>query len=377
MLGGLVLALAISVLPPPGQAASPPTQRGPCQGEFQPVSPALTDLAGQPYVRMDGTVTAAVGGLYPGGRNTRPAAHEAAGLALARQVAPLNSAGEPDPAGGRIVLLAIGMSNTALEFRAFRDRALADPTVNSQLQLVSGAAAAQTAETWLDPAASNWEAVAGRLRHERVTPAQVQVAWVKLTRTMGGDFPGKAEQLRDDLATVARNLRRHYPNLKLVYLSSRTRAYQYWEGLSPEPAAFETGFAVRWLIEQQLAGDPSLNFDPQRGPVVSPWLAWGPYLWVDGENTRSDGAAWTTADLIEDCTHPSESGIAKVADQLMAFFKTDSTTRNWFLAEGAGNPQPAPAATATPSATVSPPAPPTPAPGPGCRLKPRQRACAF
>jgi hypothetical protein len=63
--------------------------------------------------------------------------------------------------------------------------------------------------------------------------------------------------------------------------------------------------------------------------VVAPYLSWGPYLWIDGENPRSDGRTWLASDLLQDCTHPSPTGIQKVVDMLMQFFKTDSTT-NWF-----------------------------------------------
>ena len=35
----------------------------------------------------------------------------------------------------------------------------------------------------------------------------------------------------------------------------------YHQGLSPEPAAFENGLAVKWMIEKQISGDPSLNYD--------------------------------------------------------------------------------------------------------------------
>ena len=47
------------------------------------------------------------GGLYPGGSNKLPAAHEAAGLAAARSIRPLDAQGLPDEARGKIVLISI------------------------------------------------------------------------------------------------------------------------------------------------------------------------------------------------------------------------------------------------------------------------------
>jgi len=54
-------------------------------------------------------------------------------------------------------------------------------------------------------------------------------------------------------------------------------------------------------------------------------------LWADGTTARSDGLTWLCSDLGSDFTHPSSSGISKVADQLLAFFKTDPTATPWFL----------------------------------------------
>ena len=165
---------------------------------------------------------------------------------------------------------------------------------------------------------------------------QVQVVWLKqaIARPSSlGTFPAHAQVLRDDLAVIARNARARYPNLKLLYFSSRTRAYtNVASSLNSEPFAFEGGFSVKWLIEDQIAGRNNLNWDAARGPVIAPLLLWGPYIWADGTTSRSDGFTWLCSDLQNDYTHPSTTGgVPKVATQLLAFFRTDPTAIPWFL----------------------------------------------
>lgn len=318
--------LLLALVTPVAAAAQEET----CSMPFEPVSTPLNDLAGEEYLRMDGTPTGAFGGLYPQGSNSRPPAHEAAGQRIARQVVPLNAAGNPDPQQGRIVMISIGMSNTAMEFLTFIEFTQVDSQVNPKLSLVNGAQPGQTSEAWVDPQAPTWLEVDNRLQQAGLTPAQVQVAWLKQTQTGYGLFPDKPRALQSELKAIVRNLHIRYPNIRLVYLSSRTRSYTYWIGLSPEPSAFESGFAVKWLIQDQIEGDPELNYDPSKGTVVAPYLSWGPYLWADGLNPRSDGLIWAPEDMVQDCTHPSDQGRAKIAQLLMNFFKSDSTT-TWFV----------------------------------------------
>lgn len=357
-----LLALFVSltaVFPPPASHA-----QSVCTGEFIPVSQPLNDLGSGEYVRMDGTATGVIGGLYPGGSNVRPAAHEAAGIALAQQITPLNENGQPSE-NGRIVLISAGMSNTAAEFIEFVRLWRVDDSINTQLAIVNGAQPGQTAEIWADPNAQVWQDLINFLATGGLTPLQVQVAWVKLTHIGPGDFPIKAEVLQADLEHVARNLKLHFPNLQIAYFSSRTRSYTYWQGLSPEPAAFETAFAVRWMLEKQISGDATLNFNPNNGPAVAPYLSWGPYLWIDGLNPRSDGLIWPQTDLVGDCTHPSDSGELKVAHMLMDFFKTDTTSVSWFLSNPIiPTPTPIPLPTSTPVPASSPTATSIPQPSP-------------
>jgi hypothetical protein len=287
-----------------------------------------------------GTYLGYQGGLYPQGRNTRPPAHEAAGEDIARnQIVPRDASGNVDRAGGRIGMISVGMSNTTLEFGnnpgAFETQANADPSKNRQLVIVNGAQGGQAADAWVNPNAPTWSVVDQRLHSAGVTPLQVEVAWVKEADAMPsrfGAFPNHAQHLQSELAAIARNLVIRYPNIRLAYYSSRTHAFTTDpQGLNPEPYAYESGFSTKWLIADQLNGNPDLNYDPTRGPVVAPYLSWGPYLWANGMDPRSDGFVWTLADVQSDYTHPSPSGVQKVGDQLVAFFKTDPTATPWFL----------------------------------------------
>ena len=313
----------------PGEPSLAMVQEVTCAGEPQSVSLPLTDLGDMVYTRMDGQKFAFTGGLYPDGSNTRPQDHEAAGLAIASQILPLDVDGNPDPGQGKVVMISVGMSNASMEFDRFVSLTNHNPEVNPKLFLLDGAQPSRTSERWVDPQAETWQFVNDRLAKVGLTPQQVQLAWVKQTQARGGDFPAKALALQSDLEAIARNLKTNYPNIKIAYFSSRTRSYSYWRGLSPEPVAFETGFAVKWMIEKQINNHHDLNYDPAKGEVKAPYLSWGPYLWIDGINPRSDGRVWTAEDLAEDCTHPSQEGSTKVAEMMMEFFKSDATTMNW------------------------------------------------
>lgn len=264
-------------------------------------------------------------GLYPGGSNQMPAEHMAAGLDLASSITPLDTAGRPD-FNGRYALISIGMSNTTQEFSVF---VAMSPSPNLKLEIIDGAQGGQTAARWADPACPCWMELDARIQQEGLSRAQVVAAWVKLANAQpAGEWPAYASKLQSETEQTLRNLASRFSNLKLAYLSSRVYAGYATTNLNPEPYAYQGGFAVRGLIDQQLKGQL-----PYEGHSrVSPWIAWGPYLWADGMRARSDGLTWTCGDFEADGTHPSASGRQKVADQLLKFFQNDPTTREWFMA---------------------------------------------
>jgi hypothetical protein len=229
------------------------------------------------------------------------------------------------------------MSNTSQEFSAFLPLAAADTSKNPKLVVVNGAQGGQTAAIISNPNATFWPVVDQRLTAAGVAPKQVQVAWLKEANAgPTGPFLPHAETLKVQLGRICRILKDRYPNIQICYLSSRIYAGYASTTLNPEPYAYESGFSIKWLIEEQVNGDSALNFDLTKGPIESPYLAWGPYLWADGLVPRSDGLIWECGDFQTDGTHPAPAGREKVADMLLNFFQNDAAAQVWYLSNPGG-----------------------------------------
>ncbi|MBI3872344.1 MAG: hypothetical protein HY304_04620 [candidate division Zixibacteria bacterium] len=286
-----------------------------------------------PLPQLAGTYHGYPGGLYPGGSNVAPPSHDSAGLALGLSFQPLDTLGQVDP-NGYWVLLSVGMSNCTQEFSRFIQDLQGDTTLHPRLRIVDGAQGGQTASIIKYDTAAFWRVIETRLRSQGLGTRQVQAIWFKEANAgPTGGFPSAAIQLRDDLRDDARTMRQKFPNLKQVFVSCRTYAGYATTALNPEPYAYESGFAVRWLIESQIDGNDSLNFDSGSGAVNAAWMAWGPYLWTDGIIPRAgDSLQWLCADVVStDGTHPSTSGRAKVSQLLIQFFESSPYAIPWFL----------------------------------------------
>ena len=301
-----ILLLALPLLLLGGAAA--PASRSAAGSDCSKTSiglTALTDLGRGKYQGFEG-------GLYPGGRNAPSGRYLKLGLSRARAVKPV---------GGRIVLLSVGMSNTTMEFSTFKPLADADPRKNPRLTIVDGAQGGWDADKIVTQGDPYWATVDARLRAAGTTAGQVEVVWMKeaLPGPTEG-FPAYARHLQRSERTIIATLRRRFPNLKLVYLSSRIYAGYASSRLNPEPYAYQSGFAVKWLVQ-----------DRMRGKIKGPWIGWGPYLWADGLHARRDGLTWACSDFGPDGTHPSRQGAQKVASLLLRFFTTNRTAKTWFV----------------------------------------------
>lgn len=320
------------------------------------------------------------GGLYENTSNTIPVDHGQSGMAQLSKIQPLDGKGNPS-ASGKIVFMSIGMSHANYEFGDFQARVASDPRVNhATLVMADGAQPGVTACFWtqtsgvpagcdppdpppicpttdVNPYDIARDCV---LTPSGVTEKQVQVAWFKQADKDPAPngrvslCPLSQQNCVDNDVTDALHLERlegqilraakmRYPNLRMVFVASRSYGGYATIMLNPEPFAFESGFTVKWLIQAQINQERGAGPDPVAGDLSIgkvPWIAWGPYLWANGTNPRSDGLIWCDGQLgppcngeedywLSDHTHLSASGLAKVSDYLVNFFVSSPFTP-WF-----------------------------------------------
>jgi hypothetical protein len=293
---------------------------------------ALTDLG-------TGTYDGYEGGLYPSGSNVDPSPHYTDGLAFADGIGPLNSSGVSDP-DGKYVLLAIGESTAQNEFNRFLPIANSDPQKNANLVIVNGAQGGATPNEFVTSGTYYWSTILNNyLPQNGVTANQVVAIWIEDTDSIKtGTFPADMTAMQSEYESMMQDFLVNFPQVKLVYWSSRVYG-GYSNGLvnpdDPEPYAFEAGYAVKDAIADQINGKASLNYNPANGPVLAPWMAWGPYYWSNGMLARKDGLVWDCQDFSSDGTHPSSPfGQLKVSNALLNFLKSDPTATPWYLAPG-------------------------------------------
>ena len=236
------------------------------------------------------------GGLYPAGRNTPAPKYLRKGQTASKQIRPIN---------GKIVLLSVGMSNATAEFSAFKRSSDRDTQVNPNVVVVDGAQDGFDAVKIIKRPVY-WDNADARLAAQGVSANQVQVVWLK--EAIAGEdrpFPRDMKALQKNLRQIIRTMRSRYPNLKIVYLSSRTYGGYAVTALNPEPAAYDSAYAVRAVIagahERQAQG-PVAGLGPvsvdrrprgpqRRSPVDLPGRRQRRHASVEGRGPESGHAA--------------------------------------------------------------------------------------
>ncbi len=281
------------------------------------------------------------GGLYPGGSNNMPIAHLSAGKSMANSVKPLNEDGVVDFENGKIVFVSFGASTAGNTFNTFKATVNATPDLyNPCIKYVNLCMGGKGLESMIPPHNNYyWAYIADSLMQDaEISVNQVQVGWMKTASKDDSipEFPLQPDSLYAKFIPSIKRIKENFPNMKILYISSH--AYGGYAGelsdnadLAGEPAAYYGGFAVKWVIEDQIEGSPELDYTGV--DAVSPWLAWGPYFWADGLTPRvADGLIWECEDYEPDGGgfHLSESGKAKESDMLIDFLYNHPSSKKWF-----------------------------------------------
>ena len=348
-------------------------------------------------------------------------AHEQEGSLIATQkILPRNSSGAVDLVNGKIGVIAIGLSNTTQTWstaltqheqdvtKTFVNKARADSSVNnSKIVFADGALGGcqlQCAAGWATCASCGLgntkfptlqQFILQQVGRAGLTPAQVQVAWVKSANHYVAN--DRMEYMTDGFVDLLQKSKITLPNLRIALMSSRIYGGYAVKG-DNEPYAYENGLAVREVIYSQVRHQtpryavasgcptgrtssmlacpfvPTWNADSLcyekadgtsscgPGPTVKiPWVDWGVYAWANGTRERGDASADYRSrggDAIDalgarlkfvadgyggaivddlspsDCQHPGKGGQDKHSGMLLHRFKAHPATYPWFCASG-------------------------------------------
>lgn len=268
-------------------------------------------------------------GLYPGGANELPEAHRKAGERLAASIRPLDTNGKPDEKNGRILLLAVGHSNGRHYFGALEDKLRQHAAeLHPRFEFINAAvpgAGLLRMKNWATepPQSKSWQRAKELTSRPGCSPLQVQALLFIASDSQAHpkallpqtQFPKPIEEMQRNLGTVLAHFAKDYPNLKIAFLMSD--GLRHFSGV--EPASYEEGFAVKWLIETQINHKPDTAFEGESRKL--PWLAWGPYIWDN---------SWDQSYFL-DGTHAAPKARAVFVGKAWELLSTSSVARPRFL----------------------------------------------
>lgn len=302
-------------------------------------TPPLTTV-GVPYKsRM-------TGGIFAQGGNVEPLFATSRGVERAQAIKD----------AGPFVFMAIDSSNLWDEFKEFTNTFGAAPDLNPQMTLVNASTGGCDTFSWAYDTPCGganvpaWEQMDAKLAAKGMTRADVKVVFTKIVtakfRFSAKQFEPRLVQEKQFARDFLTALRVKLPNVTMVYLSSRIYAGYSTAGvLSPEPMAYETGWAVRDLIDEQHTAVLQANTSSPMHDQNVPWVTWGPYMWADGTTPRVDALTppastqtWLCSDfqglplgMAQDGIHAHKTGWVKIATHLDFTLRSSPHASIWYL----------------------------------------------
>lgn len=269
------------------------------------------------------------GGKYPDGENAIPFIHYAKGMHAATEIKPLNASGISD-VNGKTGFMFLGFSTAAMTARSFIS-ICASQNVNTSLEFVIGAQGGRDINSMTDSLSDYWTNMDTALADKNLTAKQIQIIWISTGDILSYrlPFPEQSYVQIEKYNAVLKNIRKYFPNTKIVFISDRPFAgYIGGENGGPaelaEPTAYYTSWTVKWLIEKQIKNEDGFSTNE------IPFIDWGPALWTDGIKGNSSGYTWACDDAGKGGIHPSSKGRMKEAAILYLFFTQHPYTKEIF-----------------------------------------------
>ncbi|MFK7848303.1 MAG: T9SS type A sorting domain-containing protein [Rhodothermales bacterium] len=233
------------------------------------------------------------------------------------------------PTNGKIVIIAISMSNGFQEFNQYINLYENNPDIDGQIELINCAVGGSAIERWTEQNSDLWAGCKSKVT-KKYSLDQVKVVWAKNADQFtehGLTLPDPQADyydLANNIGLLMQRIHAEFPSVQAVFNSSRI-----WGGYVAgekqaargEPISYEGGFATNTAIERFQNGEI---------PNAPPWIGWGPYIWANATTPNSSGIFWTLNDFQDGGVnqHPSEAGATKVADALHEFFMEFDWYRN-------------------------------------------------
>lgn len=280
-----------------------------------------------------------MGGLYPGGSNTRPPAYLTKCIEHVQAIEPLDHEGEYSD-DGRIVMLGIGASNPGSEFQRFKEIAEVFEPLNDDLAILNVSEPSVGIQEMYNVSEDYWEHVEDILSSNDLTAEQVQIIWIEEENTETGDtaFPAAAVSLVNDYLNLLQTIKILFPNTQICYLTARAYSGYAVPDAGTDnglmfPRDYMNGWALKWFIENVINNE--LGYDYSDPDAEIPLVTWGSYHWTDGSTPREDGLFLDCElDVGADGLHLTGAGEYKMGMQMFNYFSTDTTAKYWFYDEG-------------------------------------------
>lgn len=238
------------------------------------------------------------GGLYDNNTNKIPQDFITQGIGKTKNFVPLNIKGNPDRKSGKVVFAMIGSTYNSQENEAGMEllgRNMTQIVDKFQTVLIDNQ---ENSLKKLTVSTILWEGFGSQLSEKGLSNLQVRVLALDILDPVFLQSENMtSEQLKDFLIKIIELAQVQYPNLGIIYL--HTPLFHGYLDADLEPYTYELAFDIRDLVIGQKLDNGE------------PLLLWGPYMWVNVDEIRSDGFSLVIGDYVNDGRTFSQSGIEK------------------------------------------------------------------